>query len=161
MKVVRWRIRSSGGGIDADAGRLIVLEFVATRTAAIRELERVRFRKTWTLQALFGLYIENYEARYRRRWPFTAKVGGDVVADLKALVDRVGLDEAKQSIQLIFTMRWITEHRGILANRDLYARFIIPELDKANQARGEPGQWTGTRQAESREVTADEFFNRG
>lgn len=147
-----WKIRSSVS---------IEKAFIPTRKASLRAAEKAKEKLPgmWTVQELFGFYIENYEERHKRQWGFTANGSQEMVKCLRTLVTRVGMEEAHRAIKSVFSLKWVlSQHERLLVNQDLYERHVAPILMRTEAKVGEQAEWSGTRNFESREVPASEFF---
>ena len=137
--------------------------FIPSRAAALGALERVRETPvtSWTSPAVFGYYIERYEARYYRKWAFTKEQTKKDFLDFQGLVARVGVEEAVQAIRITLTsgvFRWVNNTAAFLTNRDSYERHIVPAITAAKGGR-EPGQYTGDREGEVEDI-GEEFWRK-
>ena len=164
-----WKIRWSK---PKPVRRPLIPEgYSPTRAAALKQLEtqQAQFpQDVWTVEALFGLYVRNYEKRHCRHWPFSGEYGQVISKDLASLIWRVGVEEAFRAVDAVFSLQWVKgEHITILNNIDRYARFILPELDARLQQRkiGEQTEWLEQgneikrkKKRRSRRVTAAEVF---
>lgn len=110
------------------------------------------------LDDVFALYEECYEKRFRRK--LRGSLAKSHVRDnLDVLIEREGVDVARDAIRALFLspkMRWVTSCPDqFLANKNTFehvARVL------ADGGPGEQAEWRGSREGESREMTADEFF---
>ena len=161
MKIWRLRLRKTGAPLVV---KTIVVPpgFIPTRGRSLKALERVRRSAphSWPVPALFGLYVEEYENRYKRTWPFSAAMCKTYLDDLVSLAQRVGMAEAVTAVKAVFGLQWITgEHMQFLREPDKYARFVIPELEKHKPRKGEQAEWSGPRdEVQSGQVDAEAFF---
>ena len=164
MTIRVWRIRvskeelkSSRKRVDAGATTLVDLGTSATRAVGLRAAEEERRTGKWSKQGLFGVYVEAYERRYRREWKLSSREGGVVASDLTTMVRRVGVAEGLRAVRLVFLEQWIERHHHILADRDLYERFVVPLLARR---KGEGSEWTGDRTDETKAVDTATFFGK-
>ncbi len=162
MKVWRIKLRHVGDPLVAKRVVIVPPGFVPTRVRGLKALERVKLSPShsWPVSALFGFYVERYEDRYKRAWPFSAAMSKTYLDDLLDLAQRVGMAEAAVAVKVVFGMDWITgEHMQFLRDQDKYARFVIPELEKRKPKRGEQSEWSGSRdEVQSGQVDAEAFF---
>lgn len=143
-------------------------EFRPTRVFSLQEYKRVREQpySEWTLQALFGLYVECYETRYKRAWPYSSQASRAVVNDLRLLVVREAMDIAAIAVNAVFShhkLRWITSaHHDMLADKDKYFKFIFPVVfdeKQLKERKGEQAEWERRRrERQSKVVQAKKFF---
>lgn len=148
MKVWEFKVTNGNrrwGHVDPEPRRAVR----CTRSEAIRAL-RDEDGSPMTEIGLFGLYVERYEDRYKRRWPFTAEGSAATVRDLAIMAARVGPEEAAKVIRLIFSakFKWVTNHAAALANKDFYAKHLIPALDETITQGGEQSEWRRGRRDE-------------
>ena len=104
--------------------------------------------------AVLGHYIEAYEKRFHRRWPFTGVQTRLDYDDLLLLVRRVGVDEATRAVAVIFgpKFKWLNgRYSRFLANRDAYGNHVVPVLSE--QQSGEQAEWSGARTSGAQEVS--------
>lgn len=154
MKVWTIKLTAKGmAGEDYEGRPTLEVKFVATRAKVLKELERCRRKyevELWSFEAVFGLYVEQHEKRFRRRWGFSAAGCAPIVGDVRALIRRQGKVEAVRAIEALFTRdetRWVTSQPSMfLGDKDKYERYVVPLLvsEKAKKM-GEQAEWKGER----------------
>ena len=152
MKI--WVVRVSKNRLDLNA------QFAPRRDSALKALAVDRDRCSWSLEGLFGLYVEAHERRVSCAWKFgTSKLAQYVVWDLKTALRREKVEDVVRSIEFVFSdaMKW---YRGppsrLLADEDLFTRFVLPEL--AKRPKGEQAEWSGERASVARVEDSGDFF---
>lgn len=158
MKVTRvfWSPRSRAVDLSEDVR--LGSGFVPTRGASLKALKEVRDLpfESWTVPSMLGWFIERYEERHKRHWPFTSDQTKRELGDVRTLVERVGMEEAHAAIRLVFSpkFKWVTYPAMFLAKKDTYGNFIVPAITEEKDTQ-EQAQFTGNREGPSREVGAD------
>jgi len=113
---------------------------------------------SWTLQAFFGLYITEYEDRYKRKWQLSEEMGAEVARVLSLLIDREGMETAIALVKAVFKLSWVTAAQWrFLSNQDNIETYLIPEITKTKQP-GEQAEWSGDREASGKTLSPNEFF---
>ena len=135
--------------------------FLATRGRALKALENDEVG--WTLQKLFGLYVQSYEKKFRyRRWRLSEDKGMEIVQSLRLLVRRVKMDEARKAVVAVFALKFANwDHHRMLSNSDTYEQWVAPQIfktDDEKRGKGEQAEWTGSRDGKSGAMSAKEFF---
>lgn len=136
------------------------------RGPVLKELDRCRTHlpvKRWSVEAVMGHYVEQYEKRYCRRWTVPWESAPQALQPLEKLVKQVGVEEAVDAITLVFSkeFRWMTYHLRALGNEGFYCNTIVPALEKMHEKskKGqEGGQWSGKWAGKSRVVSPEEFW---
>ncbi len=135
------------------------------RTNAVKEDVGMEIRK-WVVRPgvndVVSVFMTHYELRYRRKVKSGRNRQG-IQDNLAHLVKRVGVEEAKEAIKVIFTspkLKWVSAcFDSFLANPSNYEKFVQPVL--LARPPGEQSEWKGPRDGESREMSAAEFFSEG
>lgn len=116
-------------------------------------------REEWPVLAIVGLYLREYERRFRRKWR-GGQVGlAGLYEDVEAFVAAWDVATAIGAIEVVFSdrMKWVTgDHMRFLQNQSNMTRFVVPlvaEAEEKRVGRGEQAEWAGARaSAGSREV---------